>query len=421
VKSGHGSSFAAGCSRAPVGNVVIVLVDQLRPDSASRHLTGVNALAENGVVFEGMRASAPWTYPSVISLMSGLYPQQHGADGHATDNILSQFDPEVPLLHGRLRAAGYATAAFITNSFLLEWNVFHEGFDHFDGGFVRSQGPFRGHERVWIPERMFAHSVNEAIRAHFDATPYRRPEFTYVHYIDVHGPWKRAPFAPNYPASIRFVDRHVVALYEYFLARYDGDVIFVVTSDHGRALGDDVQVGAGPEWRKQKHSVHDYNLRIPFLILPSRWVDESRRIPGPCSNIDVAPTLLAWLGQPPLADSPGRNLLPVIRGEETLDGDRAIFARNSAFGSRSDGVVYRGRKYVEFFDVETQQPSARRVFDLARDPREMRSLSDDFGEAENVVREAAGDHGRAYDARFGGVSPEIEAQLRALGYLPDKP
>ncbi len=288
------SAAAAGCARMPVGNVVVILIDQLRWDSSRRYMQRVNALAKRGIVFEGMRAAAPWTYPSVISLMSGLYPQQHGADGHATDNILSQFDPEVPLLQKRLRASGYATAAFVTNPFLLEWNVFHEGFDHFDGQFVHSQGPFRGHERVWIPERMFAASVNEEIRAWFDAHGYERPEVTYVHYIDVHGPWNRAPFPDTYQDAIRYVDRHVAALYRYFMKRYNGDVIFVVTSDHGRAMGNDVLEGAGPEWRKQKHSVHDYNLRVPFLILPSAWVTQARRIPGPCSNVDVAPP--CWTG-----------------------------------------------------------------------------------------------------------------------------
>ena len=74
---------ALGCSAAepPRPNVVVVLIDQLRKDSSDRHLTRVNALAERGVVFDEMRAVAPWTYPSVISLLSGLYPQQHGGGG----------------------------------------------------------------------------------------------------------------------------------------------------------------------------------------------------------------------------------------------------------------------------------------------------------------------------------------------------
>ena len=57
--------LAAGCRvfTTRPANVVCILVDQLRLDYADRYLEGVNALAQRGVVFEGMRAAAPWTYP----------------------------------------------------------------------------------------------------------------------------------------------------------------------------------------------------------------------------------------------------------------------------------------------------------------------------------------------------------------------
>jgi arylsulfatase A-like enzyme len=413
------SLFCVACPapEAPRPSIVCILIDQLRKDAADQHMLGVNALAARGVVFEEMRAPAPWTYPSVLSLLSGLYPQQHGADGHPTKNLLSYFDPEVPLVQKRLRAAGYATAAFVANPFLLDWNAFHHGFDSFDGHFVRSQGHLRGYERVWAPETMFADSVNASVRAHFDARPYAAPEFSYIHYIDVHGPWRGAPFPGGYTASIRFVDRKVAELYDYFMKRYDGDVLFFVTSDHGRELGDDTRVGYGPEWRKGKHSVHDFNLRVPFAILPSERVLQRRRIAGPGSLVDFVPTLLEWLDLPAQHARPGVSLLPAIEGGGPLARDRGIYARNSAFGSMNDGVVYRGRKYLRFYDVVTGKLIKRRVFDLANDPLETESLGEDFGEAEALVRELSGTQGIDYPAVFRDMTPEVEAQLRALGYL----
>jgi arylsulfatase A-like enzyme len=413
------AAFCVGCSvaEAPRPSVVCILIDQLRKDAADQHMRVVNALAAGGVVFEQMRATSPWTYPSVVSLLSGLYPQQHGADGHATEDLLSYFDPELPLVQKRLRAAGYATAAFVANPFLLEWNAFHYGFETFDGHFVRSQGHLRGYEKVWVPETMFASSVNAAVRAHFDARPYADPEFTYIHYIDVHGPWRSAPFAGGYVGSIRFVDRKVAELYDYFTARYQGDVLFFVTSDHGRDLGDDVTVGYGPEWRKGKHSVHDFNIRVPFAILPSKRVAQSRRIEGPSSQVDFVPTLLEWLDLPARQARPGVSLLPTIAGGEPLGRDRGIYARHSAFGSMNDGVVYRGRKYVRFFDVVTGELIKKRVFDLENDPLETESLGEEFGEAEAVLEEVSGTQGVAYPAVFREMTPEVEEQLRALGYL----
>jgi arylsulfatase A-like enzyme len=411
-----------GCSAAEPRrpNVVVVLIDQLRKDSSDRHLTRVNALAERGVVFDEMRAAAPWTYPSVISLLSGLYPQQHGADGHATDNRLSHFDPAVPLLQKRLKAVGYATAAFVTNSFLLDWNAFHLGFDTFASDFVRSQGDGRGDEGTWAPETMFADSVNRAVRAHFDARPQPSPEFTYIHYIDVHGPWRRAPFAPHYENAIRYVDAKVVELYEYFSERYAGDLLFFVTSDHGRSTANDLDVGYGPAWRKQKASVHDFNLRIPFLILPSRWIPQARRIAGPSSSVDFAPTLLDWLDLPPEAPLPGLSLLPAILEGEALPPERPIYARHSAFEDYNDGVVRGDRKYVRFFDVGTGEIVERRVFDVRRDPRETRSVDHEFGEQAATVESVSGTQGVAYKGVFREVDADVEAQLRALGYLDDE-
>ncbi len=395
-----------------------MLIDQLRKDSADRYLNRVNALAEDGVAFEEMRAVAPWTYPSVISLLSGLYPQQHGADGHPTESRLTTFDPELPLLQKRLKEVGYATAAFIANPFLLDWNAFHWGFDTFDARFVRSQGPLATWNGVW-KNRMFANFVNRAVLAHFESRPYTAPEFTYVHYIDVHGPWRAAPFPPDYESAIRFVDGKVVELYEFFAERYRGDLLFFVTSDHGRELDDDLDVGYGPEWRKEKASVHEFNLRVPFAILPGKRVPRRRRIAGPSSNVDFVPTLLDWIELPAEHPRPGRSLLAAIRDGERLPPDRPIYSRHSAFGDHSDGVVIGDRKYVRFFDVESGEVVMRRVFDLLRDPRELKSVADEFGEASTTVDEVSSAQGTAYEAVFRPVSPEVESRMRALGYLHD--
>jgi arylsulfatase A-like enzyme len=411
---------AAGC--APDGptppSVVIVLVDELRKDAADAHMAGVNAAARRGVVVEQMRSAAPWTYPSVISLMSGLYPQQHGADGHLEQNLLSRVDPGVPLLQRRLRSAGYTTAAFVTNPFLLDWNDFHDGFEHFDGSFVGSQSNRRGDESVWNPQTMFANHVNTAVRAHFDATPFGAPELLYIHYIDVHGPWHGAPFRPDYNEAVRYVDRKIMEVYDRALKRYAGNVLFIVTSDHGRALDDDRRVGFGRRWRKQKHSVHDYNLRIPFAVLPSAIVPQGVRVSGPASNVDVVPTLLDWLALEPRVERPGISLLGAIRGGSPLPADRVLYARNAAFGELNDAFVVNGRKHLRFFDIASGALTARRLFDLDNDPRETTSPDADALPAIAALTEAAGSRqGLHFEVIFDGIDADVEARLRALGYL----
>lgn len=412
------AALACGSGGDARPSVVIVLVDELRKDVADAQMTGVNAAARRGVVVDGMRSAAPWTYPSVVSLLSGLYPQQHGADGHLRENRLSQIADGVPLLQRRLHEAGYRTAAFVTNPFLLEWNDFHVGFDHFDGSFVGSQQNRRGDESVWKPESMFSNRVNPAVRAYFDATPFDVPEFTYIHYIDVHGPWRGAPFRPGYEQAARYVDLKIMEIYDRALERYAGNLIFIVTADHGRALGDDLRVGFGRRWRKNKHSVHDYNLRIPFAILPSAIVPEGVHVAGPTSNIDVVPTLLEWLGLDADVERPGISLLAAIREGRPVPAERALYARNSAFGEWNDAVVIGRRKDLRFFDLDSGAVRARRAFDLAADPRETRSPAEpDAARIDSEFSAVDGDHGLRFEARYQGVEPDLEARLRALGYL----
>ena len=367
----------AACSEPrPDGrtHVVLVLVDQLRKDAADRWLDRVNDLAAEGIVFDNARSVAPWTYPSVISLMSGLYPQQHGADGSLDSNVLSTFSEEVPLLQQALQRASWRTAAFVTNPFLQDWNPFHRGFDHFDASFVNSQGNRRGlAELVWRPETMFADTVNRAVKDHYRDLPLQASEFTYVHYIDVHGPWEGAPFSGKYKNAVRWVDERIVELYRFFDRRYRGRMLFLVTSDHGRALGDDERLGHGPPWRKNKASLHDFNLLVPLLILPGEPIARPRRISAAVSNVDVAPTLLDWLGLEPELPLPGRSLLPAIRGTGDL-ADRPLYSRMSAFGTLNDAMVLGERKYMRFFDPATGNELQRRVFDLAADPDETASL-----------------------------------------------
>ena len=408
-------------------SVVLVLIDQLRADSAERWLVETRALAERGVRFENMRSSAPWTYPSVISLFSGLYPQQHGADGNQDGGLLTTFSEDVPLLPRTLGRAGYHTVGFVTNPFLHEWNPVHRAFAHYDPSFIRNQGPTRGHgELVWT-ERMYSDSVNAALREYFDARPRAAgdaPEFVYVHYIDVHGRkndaqrWAGAPFAGTYEAATRYVDAKVRELYDYFLARSGGKLIFIVTSDHGQDVGDDLTVGEDRPWRERKASLHDFNLRIPCYILPSDVVPAGRVVGEPCSNVDVTPTLLDWLGIDAHAGAAGTSLLAALRGEPYDGRSRALYARNSAFGRLEDCVVHAGQKCMRYERVQRQSVPAhlgRRRFDLDSDPRELRDLGLDSA-CEALLLEAAGDRGVRFPAELQAPAPEIESQLHELGY-----
>ncbi len=83
--------LSGGDARQRVGdedtrpNIVIVLVDTLRADHTSIHgydrdtTPNLRRIGEQGLVLRSHFVIAPWTKPSVASLITGLHPSAHGS------------------------------------------------------------------------------------------------------------------------------------------------------------------------------------------------------------------------------------------------------------------------------------------------------------------------------------------------------
>lgn len=135
-------------------NIVLVLVDSLRPEHLScygyprRTSPRLDALAEEGTLYENAFAAGAWTVPSVSSILTGMYPSQHRVCG------------ERPVLDGPyrtlpevLRDAGYTTLGLTANvwtsrsyghqrgydAYLQLWQIWQSAQDV--RTFFRPQGP----------------------------------------------------------------------------------------------------------------------------------------------------------------------------------------------------------------------------------------------------------------------------------------
>lgn len=119
-------------------NVILLVIDALRSNRLGCYGYGrgsspcMDRLAAEGFCFRNALAPSCWTKPSVASLMTGLYPGRHGAVG-GVDFLesLSFLDPDHTCLAESMKAAGYATAAFVTNPHIISFYNFDQGFDHF--------------------------------------------------------------------------------------------------------------------------------------------------------------------------------------------------------------------------------------------------------------------------------------------------
>jgi arylsulfatase A-like enzyme len=114
-------------------SVLLVVVDTLRADHTTPYghdrptTPFFSSLASQSIVYERAYSTAPWTKPSIAALLTSRYPTQLGLVGHP---------PSVPdkatLLAEHFSAAGYATGAVVSHTYVGSKYGFQQGFDTFD-------------------------------------------------------------------------------------------------------------------------------------------------------------------------------------------------------------------------------------------------------------------------------------------------
>lgn len=117
---------------APRKNVLIVSLDTVRPDHLGFYgyerdtSPALDAFTRDFTVFDNAQTVAPWTAPSLISLMTSLYPDAHEVKASPDPGLLSD---DVVTLAEALKAVGYRTGAFTEGGYAKADFGLGQGFD----------------------------------------------------------------------------------------------------------------------------------------------------------------------------------------------------------------------------------------------------------------------------------------------------
>ena len=274
---------AASTPATPRPSILLVTLDTTRADAIGPEARGVstegfNALAAKGRRFRQAYATAPETLPSHSSMMTGLYPAGHGVHENAR-----HLGDTHPVLAGRLKDAGYRTAAFVSSFILARRFGLSRGFDLYDDTL-----PARRLERT------SRETTDAAVAYLSQASP--QPLFLWVHYFDPHTPY--APPAAEtlsdaksrYLAEVAEMDRQMARLDEAFFAhatRHGGSAAVVVAGDHGEGLGDHGEPQHG-------NLLYQSTMHVPLVVVGPGVAPGTTDTP--VSIRRIFHTILDWAG-----------------------------------------------------------------------------------------------------------------------------
>jgi arylsulfatase A-like enzyme len=418
----------SSCGREPERpNVLLITIDTLRADRLSaagypRETTpNLDRLAAEGLRFTHAQTPRAKTTPAIASMMTGLYPHDHGSR-----ELLMPLDGRLPLLAERLRAGGWSTGAIIGNYVLLDrYSGLSRGFDLW----IEDLPDRQGVPPDEVPQRR-ARSMTEAALPLLEREG--KPWFLWLHYMDPHGlydpPEEHRVFRsespdpiPDDPGTVPGeIQRFTVAEYNVppgcrmddgrvDAARvrdlYDGEVhyvdaeigrlleelrrtgtlektLVVVSADHGESLGEHRY------WFEHGRDAYEATARVPLVvrwpsILPDRPAPGVRN--GDISLVDLAPTLLDLLDLPPLVTPSGTS----VRGEsrrDLIERDsprlHPVFVEKVDRADRPGAVQSKAvrigdwkliRRYALLPDAPLVVLSEE-LYDLAQDPDETQNL-----------------------------------------------
>lgn len=443
----------------PQPDVVLVTVDTLRADHMSlygyvRNTTpNIDAWFGEGTVYERAYATSSYTPPSVVSILTGLLPQNHGIRV-----FIQLVDPELKTAPRLLRESGYQTAAVVSNASLTrEFTRLDNHFDYYDD-FVDEKEALRDYY-----ERRAQKTTDAALRWYNEKRDPEKPFFLWVHYIDPHGPYappesvtdfthadsapidrndmKRIPgyqFFPDITDALEYVDRYDEEI--AYLDREVGrlldavkpagerdDTLYVFSADHGETMNEH------EKWFQHQHHVWESLIHVPLAIRGENF--QKKRIDTPVSITDISPTILSVAGT-----RVPRGLDGVTLTKEPKD--RPIFSESMGHfpplgvynGGQWRSVVDGDTKWHVFLRYPTAEVDLIRFYNLESDPSENRPrlrLSDEDTEMlETLLKLCRDDPDRggiptSYDRGVMLIAPksdpelveDAEETLRALGYI----
>jgi arylsulfatase A-like enzyme len=398
-------------------------MDRLRVYGACVQTPHLDRLAGRSQVFERGYVASPLCRPSLASMVTGLFPFQHGVTGNDVDGRNNRVALDIPLRENFYRHPGFIKTLTSSGYLAHQSGKWWEG-SWMDGGFTHGMthgDPQRGgrHGDAGLkigragmtPVTDFIDLAVEEKKPFFvwyapflPHTPHNPPQ----HLLEKYAKGGRAADVAKYYAMCEWFDETCGELLGHLDKQgvTDNTLILYICDNGWVAASTNADDPNQKLWKgfaqRSKGSPYENGIRTPIMVSWPGHVEPGRG-QDLAHAIDLFPTIAAAAAVTAPQHLPGINLLEA----ESRKGRRQVFGvshsiHNMTVGDPDDTqqylwcvenewkllVRYDGKDTTRYRNVHVWDKAPVRLFNIANDPHEQKDLAAEHPEVVERIRKA---------------------------------
>ena len=378
-------NLAKGIDSPKGPNVILIVVDTLRADHLScygynrKTSPNIDNLSLDSILFKNAIAPAPWTAPSIGSLLTSQYPSVLGFTDDAV-KINDKFLTLAEVFKGNY----YKTKGIISHVYASHEMGFNQGFDAYDEDNSRGTG--------YISSPSITEKAISFIKKHHKKHKF----FLFLHYFDPHCNFFMHPnynYYPNYSGTLAS-NLNILELLEkaptmsaddikYLKALYDSEISFtdeyigklldklkelrlydntliIFTADHGEGF-----LERGDYWIGHTKTLYQELIHVPLIIkLPGN--NKGKISDKYIGLIDLMPIIIDYAG----LRIPNEHEGEIVNINDEKELKSKIIISETKKKANLQSVIRRPWKFI----YEPNQ-NLKQLFNLKKDPIESKNVA----------------------------------------------